>query len=499
MWRPSGAGTVEPVRTHIIVPVVVAIVAAGTAAPTIARAAAGSDERLRWGACPVAEGAASAELRCAGVSVPLDYRRPAGRHITITISRRAATDPAHRRGVLVVDPGGPGVRGLAAPGLVAADPAQARVAERYDLVGFDARGSGGSRPVDCGLNDAQVRQAQLPWPQPGGFPADVATARTTAEACTARAGALLPYLTTAATARDLDAIRTALGEPVLSYLGVSYGTYLGGVYATLFPARVGRFVFDSSMDPDGPAYEAIRATAPAVEQRIGEFAAWTAGRNSTYHLGGTPAAVYDELLALTDDPPDAQPVRSLLYAAAAAPGTSMFAPAAGVVQYLAGRPGAPDGAAELLRQVTAVASDGSATASAMLSVICGDGGWPAGPEHYRWTVAADAARYPATGGGLANIRPCAFWPKAAEPRVTIAGGSRANVLMLQNERDPVTPYGGALRLRRVLGPEARMVSLDAAGHGAGGNPCAVAVALAWLVDGDLPAHDTTCPAPVTAS
>lgn len=156
------------------------------------------------------------------LQVPLDYRRPGGRQITVAVSRIPAADPATRRGVLLLNPGGPGGEGLDTPS--EAGPAGEPLLAAYDLIGCDPRGVGHSTPVTCGLTEAQLTPP-LPYPAPdGSIAANVAFARSAAAACAARSGDLLPYITTANTARDMDRIRQALGTSRLSYYGDSYGT-----------------------------------------------------------------------------------------------------------------------------------------------------------------------------------------------------------------------------------------------------------------------------------
>ncbi|GAA5045405.1 pimeloyl-ACP methyl ester carboxylesterase [Thermocatellispora tengchongensis] len=479
-----------------------AVSAMGTA-PTAAAAEAAAAP-ARWRAC--AEPAPQqAPLQCTTISVPLDHRIPHGPKIDIAVSRLAARDQAERRGVLLINPGGPGIAGLGAPALVSGNPALKDVAEHYDLVGFDPRGTGASSPIDCGLDDRQVRQAQLPWPQPGGFDADAALARATAQACVRRAGAMLPHLTTENTARDIDAIRSMLGERKISYLGVSYGTYLGAVYATLFPTRVDKLVLDSVMAPEGPSYRTVRSTAQAVDARFTDLAAWLAERHATYSLGETEHQVRARILALLrrlakqpekvgDVEVTPASLRSLLYMTFAAPDASLFPDTAGVVGYLTGAPGAPPEAtvAQRLARATMVPPTGSATASAMLAVTCA-GRWPRDPAAYRRDSLSEARAFPVTGGGLSNIRPCAYWPGApGQGQVPRIGGRPVEVLMLQNLRDPVTPYAGAVRMRLALGARTRLVTVDAAGHGVA-DLCAVSAASAWLVDGTLPREDVRCP------
>lgn len=448
---------------------------------------------LRWGACPSGTEAA---LSCAKLTVPLDYRHPGGRTIEIAVSRLASTEPAAKRGVLLLNPGGPGLPGLPAPALLKLPE---KVRDRYDVIGFDPRGVGHSTPVTCNFTPAQGGVASNPpTPADAGDVARQATvAKRLAAACaTSRTAYLLPHLTTANTARDMDRIRAALGVPKISYYGESYGTYLGAVYATLFPHRGDRVVLDSSLPPEGYDIDALRGQAAGFEARFPDFAAFAAAASRKYHLGGTPAAVrakYFQLAARLDR----RPVQGY-------DGTAFRVVTSGLLR-------ADSQRAELAETWHALDTDqpppGSGGAgggrytdnypAAYLGLICGDSRWPTSLATYRRHVAVDRVRYPMYGAFAANIRPCAFWPAPAEPKVKITARGPSDVLMVQNLRDPATPLPGALRTRRALGGRARMVTVGQGGHVAylnGANTCGNNAVTDYLVNGVRPPHDAFCPA-----
>ncbi|MFF9901981.1 alpha/beta hydrolase [Streptomyces olivaceus] len=462
--------------------------------PSRPQASAPPRSPLRWGECP---GPAQAALTCARLAVPLDYRHPDGRTIDIEVSRSASTKPADKRGVLLLNPGGPGLPGLTVPALMKL-PEEVR--DRYDVIGFDPRGVGHSTPLTCDFTRVQGGVAANP-PNPGSA-ADVveqaATAKRLAAQCTtSKTADLLPYITTANTARDMDRIRAALGVPKISYYGESYGTYLGAVYTALFPHRGDRIVLDSSLPPEGYDVEALRGQGAGFETRFPDFAKFAAAAHQEYHLGSTPAAVrekYFQLAARLDDKPvqgyDGTTFR--VVTAAMLRADSDLAGLAGVWHALdTGQPlpGSDD-------------TGGGGTYSdnypaAYLAVICGDSRWPTALATYQHNVAVDRVRHPMYGAFTANIRPCAFWPAPAEPKVKITDRGSAGVLMVQNLRDPATPLSGALRTRGALGERARMVTVDQGGHVAyltGSNTCADNVVNNYLVTGKRPAHDTSCPA-----
>jgi len=503
-------------RRHrqLLASALVATMIAALGPATQGRAADPAGAAPAWGACPAAEPdfPRDPRMRCARLRVPLDYRSPRGRQITITISRIPAAGPGPRRGILLANPGGPGAAGLDEPGALA-EALPAAVVARYDLIGFDPRGVGASTPVTCGL-PADIPADLLPgYPAPGGSIArNIDFARRTARACAAHSGGLLPHITTANTARDMDRIRAALGERSLSYLGYSSGTYLGAVYATLFPHRGDRIVLDSAVDPALVWYGMWRTWGQAVAARLPDFTAWAAARDDTYHLGSSPAAVertYHRLArALDREPrevPDGEPftgnmfreqTRFYLYSDFFFPGL------AEIWRFLA------DPGAEPPALATGTAAAGRAAPAgvpadnhyaALFAFVCGDASWPRTPAVYARNVAADRRAWPLTAGMPANIWPCAFWEhRPAEPPVKVTANGPRNVLILQNLRDPATSLRSGTGLRTALGRRAAFVTQDAGDHGVFGvrsGPCVDAIAIAFLTTGALPGRDRRCPAP----
>ncbi|MBI0297411.1 alpha/beta fold hydrolase [Streptomyces sp. PRKS01-29] len=264
---------------------------------------AGSASALRFGACPesVPDPPAPERVECGRLSVPLDWNRTRGPRIEIAVSRvRASGAPAERRGILLVNPGGPGGSGL--PYAVtkrAKLPASVR--RSYDVIGFDPRGVGRSAPVDCGpMGGLFAAPGADPVPVgPTAERAHLVSLRNLADDCAAGAGDALRHLSTKQTARDMDAIRAALGERRTNFLGVSYGTYLGAAYAAAFPHRTGRMVLDSVVGPwNWYDFDVIQSRA-LLRQRD-TFFAWTAAHPDRFRLGAGAAAVRRAYLRVRD-------------------------------------------------------------------------------------------------------------------------------------------------------------------------------------------------------
>lgn len=460
---------------------------------------------LEWKPCARDGGPVGQE--CAELGVPVDYRKPGGRQVTIAVSRVRSADPAARRGTLLMIPGGPGGSGVQA----LARRGNALLGElggAYDLVSFDPRGVGGSTTASCGLDADDRYLANLrSWPgAEGQIGENVARSRRTAEACEKNGGAVLRGFTSANEVRDIERFRQALGEEKLSALGNSYGTYVGAVYAQKYPGRTDRWVLDSSGDPDHTRVEQgwMANTSQAVKDRFPDFAAWAADPERD-----------GEGMRLAER---SQDVRALFIRVAAeldrAPkeSTTEGNPLTGNMLRQAFLNGLySDSAFPQLARLVQAADDPAATpaltpeiaqplrdedAAVTMGVVCNDVRWPTSVGAYARATKEDRARYPLTAGMPRNVGPCAFWKSdyADKPtRITDRGPS--NILMIQSLRDPSTPYFGALKMREALGDRARLVTVDQGGHGmylANGNACGDSKVTTFLKTGERPERDVYC-------
>ncbi|WP_424215354.1 alpha/beta hydrolase [Streptomyces sp. BI20] len=480
---------------------------------------------LSFGPCPEVERLPD-PVRCALLSVPRDYAEPDGPRLELTVSRVPASGPrGSRQGALLFNPGGPGGSGMWFP-LLAESAAWTSLAAAYDFVGWAPRGVGRSAPLSC--RDPLAPPPEPPEADPGLPPTPAETTRRRALAtdyargCAARSGALLPHVTTANNARDLEVLRAALGEPGLNLLGASYGTLLGAVYARMFPDRVRRMVFDSVVDPDpaGLWYGANLAQSRAFEGRVRDLWAWTARHHDVYGLGRTPRAVaarWERIRAELARRPARGPegvvgpgrARSWLLRAAYED-EEWPDRAAALAAWARGDRGpllasaAPDPAW--------AAEDENATA-VYTAVLCNDAPWPT--DWARWErdlrETAREAPFETWANGWLNA-PCATWPvsgREALPEVGDPGGRLPATLLVAAERDGATPYAGALSLRRRLGGRAALVTEREAGaHGVvgGRNACVDGHVARYLLTGrtpgDGPGASVVCaphpePAPVS--
>ena len=461
---------------------------------------------LRWHSC--AGLIARIGIRdCTMLNVPVNYADPGGRHISLALDMVPATAPlSQQQGILLVNPGGPGASGLSLAAVVAEGLSRS-VARDYDIIGFDPRGVGSSVPqLSCD-------PSFFSGPRPNYIPASAAAeqvlinrAKTYANDCEQKFGWLLPYMTTENVARDLDSIRAAFGVAKINYFAFSYGTYLGQVYATLFPQRVRRMVLDSTVDPTGVWYTDNIDQDYAFQARMNAFYAWVAQYDSTYNLGSTAAQVRaawyrarNQLLAHPANGvvgPDEFDDTYLLGGY-----DDQFWP--GLAQALSSYLNSGN-AIDLIDQYKAYGVQNENEFAVYNAVECADTSWPRSFAY--WTSDTEhvyqTAPFYAWGNAWFNAA-CAFWPVrgSAEP-LQINGAGLPGILMLQGTLDPATPYAGAQDAHKLL-PSARMVVVEGGGnHGQSlsqpPDNCVQGYLNNYLATGALPQGtglvNATCPA-----
>jgi pimeloyl-ACP methyl ester carboxylesterase len=441
----------------------------------------------------------------------VNYADPGGRHITLALDMVPATAPVSKQqGILLVNPGGPGGDGLPMAQQVAQG-INPSVAADYDIVGFDPRGVGSSVPsLSCDPSFfTTVRPDYVPKNQ-AAEQVLLNRARTYAQGCEQRYGWLLPYMTTKDVARDLDSIRVAFGVSQLNYFAFSYGTYIGQVYATLFPGRVRRMVLDSVVDPTGVWYNDNIAQDYAFQGRMEAFFAWVARYDATYHLGSTTAQAQASWYRARNRL-KAHPING--------PGGPLIGPDEFDDTFLLGGylntlwPGLAQALSAYLNQgqtadmINQFQQNGAQSENEFAvynAVQCSDVNWPR--SWAKWN--ADTARvyrtapYQAWDNAWFNAA-CAFWPvNGPSQPLQIKDAGLPGILMLQGTLDPATPYAGAQNAHKALLPAARMVVVRGGGnHGQSleqpANSCVQGYLSAYLATGALPNGpglvNATCP------
>lgn len=475
--------------------------ARGSAAATAtgsAPARTGPTGSLHWSSC-------RGRFQCASLQVPLDYARasPGARTIRLALIRSPATDPAHRLGSLVINPGGPGESAIGEFGFLVGQLSPA-LRSRFDVVGFDPRGVGSSTPVTCLSGPAldSFFALDLAPATAAGRAALVAGARTFARGCQQRSRYLLPYVGTANAARDLDRIRVALGERRLTYLGFSYGTYLGAEYAHLFPTKVRALVLDGALDPTLSPFASADSQSRGFESELTAF-----GQN----CAATPACAWQP------SGPRLADLRSLMAGLAAHPlptgksraltegeafnglGAALYSPQSwpSLDQALAAADQGDGGPLLALNDFYVERSAGGSYSNlieAELAVNCRDAPWPSNPASYFAAAAAIAPAAPDFGPqNLLSSLPCAFWPvRAPGPTPAPSAPGSPPILVVATTGDPATPYAEGVALARELGV-GRLLTRVGEGHtGYGASACVRRYADAYLISGTVPPVGARC-------
>ncbi len=448
-------------------------------------------------------------FECASADVPLDYRDPQGRTITLAVIRKKATDQAKRKGTLFMQPGGPGNSGVDFVRNNHADlPAALR--DSFDVFGYDVRGVGRSSALQC-WDDQRYTQAVTQAkgvPGPGSFGPALREAADFDQACVDNSGELLPYVGTEYVARDIDLLRQALGEDQLTYYGRSFGTYIGTVYAAMFPDRVRALALDGAYDPVHYAnrpYAYDRPQYLALDGAMSRFLDWCAADQATCGFGdGDPRAAFEQLKRDLD----ANPVPTanggqangytLVY-------RLMFNINEGKVIWPSlgealRKAQQRDNTSFLLRPPSPASFD---FLGPNVVVECVDRDYPRDLGRLKRNVTANAKAAPLLGPAMAYGPPtydhqhataCVQWPGE---RVSRYDGSyrakgSAPILVVGTTGDPDTPYQDAVALSRQL-DNASLLTFKAEGHTAfGRSACATDAVTSYLVDLKVPGRGATC-------
>ena len=451
-------------------------------------------------------------LQCTYLEVPLDYSNPNGRTIKVGLLKRPASEPANRIGSLLINPGGPGGSGMSAAANRAADIGTTELGRRFDFVGFDPRGVGSSEPQVLCLS-AEGRDAERLMnlnvdSSPAGVARTEAHVKAENEECLRRTGKeVLANIGTREVVRDLDVMRSALGDEKLTYVGYSYGTKIGASYAEVFPRNVRAMVLDGAVDPAQDPIAQLIDQGRGFQKAFDTFAAWCAGQ-ADCALGPNKDQAVTKFQSLVR-PLIAQPVsvsdgRKLSYTDATI-GTvqalylSDLWPALNRALLELGQ-GRGDTLMRLADFYYGRSEDGtySATMDVFQSVLCVDS-----PPIKDPNVARDVdARYRQVAPFLDSGQPpspaldnCAFWPVPPtggphEPQVA----GLPPVVVISTTQDPATPYQAGVNLADDL--DARLLTFEGTQHTAflQGISCVDNAAIAYVVKLELPAEGARCKA-----
>ena len=438
-------------------------------------------DRLDWSSCGGAE--------CTEIDVPVNYDEPDGDTLTLSVARMPAV--GDRIGALFVNPGGPG--GTAADfaitlGYVLPD----EITERFDIVGVDPRGLGASA-IDCGGDMTELYGVDYTIDSPDDIAELLAVSQDYVDGCESAAGDLLAHLGTEDVARDIDAVRAAMGDEQLNYLGFSYGTAIGQQLAELFPETIRALIIDGVVDLGPTGVETAVEQAAGFEVALQAFADDCDADPSCPIAPDAVGAVEDLQARVEQSPIPAEP-RDL------GPGelsTGLAMPLYSESQW----PDLSDAVADALDGDGSGMVDladqylGIADFDVYFAVNCLDFAWPETPEEVLAAGAAAAEESPHFGESIVNdyVR-CAMWPVDADPMPAVTAPGTPPILVVSTTNDPATPYEAGVRAADRL-ESGVLLTYEGDGHTvvADGVACVDDAVVAYLIDLEPPDDDTTCP------
>jgi pimeloyl-ACP methyl ester carboxylesterase len=448
---------------------------------------------------PIVWSSCGADEQCGYLKVPRDYARPHGATIEMAVERHLALDPSRRIGSLIIDPGGPGGSGLDDM-TNEVDSLTAGVLDDFDVVLFDPRGVQRSDPFTCGESSgSSAPSGPGPDPVPAGAAAIaqlVAGMRQYAAECEKASGAILPYLGTVNVARDLERLRIALGDSKLSYMGQSYGTLIGEVYAQMFATHIRAMVLDSTIDPALSTNQMTLDQAEGFETSLNSFFAWTTSSASPWHPAGNPTEAVQRLIeaAYTMKPPAGRSYAGAGYVYDALL-DALYSTALWPTLATALADDQVGDDAPIITMSTHYTTSNSTNAGDLFNAVnCLDHPVSRNLASYRHLAAVDGAAAPIFGPLFAwGEVQCALWPALATrtPAAITAPGSPP-VVVVGSTEDSATPYAWAVAVAHQL-VHGDLVTFKGADHVAYFySECVRDVVQTYLVERMSPRPGTVC-------
>lgn len=454
-------------------------------------------QKLNWSDCGA--------LKCAKLTVPLDYAKPSGDTIQLALIDLPAK--SQKRGYLVTNPGGPGGSGVDLVRDSGTQQFSATLRSAYDIIGFDPRGVQASAPVTC-LTDEQrdqERAENYDLDTAEGFSVGVAEASRDAQLCKKNTGAVLAHVDTVSAVKDMDILRAALGETTLNYLGFSYGTKLGYTYAELFTNRVGRFVLDGAMQPGLSIEDLGMGQAQGFEKALRAFAQSCADKkcdlgSSTDEVMTTIQGLNKAYQTTPQRTSDGRVLTGSGFNSALSLGmysTSLWEPLRQALS--SAHKGSPDA----MMSLADYAADRDPTSGkyttnssfAFAAINCLD--YPTTGD--RATLLAESKRLQAASPSFGKYMGytgvlCSQWPYKPDTKPhAISLSTPTPVVVVGTTGDPATPYQWAQGLHRQLTNSA-LLTFKGEGHTAykPANSCVVIIVDRYLVDGTTPNGNPNC-------
>jgi pimeloyl-ACP methyl ester carboxylesterase len=421
------------------------------------------------------------DIECTTISVPYDYASPELGSFTLPLTRLRALDDDLRQGVLLVNPGGPG-----APGSSLAQNAAYYFSKdlmtHFDIVGWDPRGTGASTPTfDCGdsYNDFFANERT------------VASTQKFVDACAAKNPKIISYMSTSASARDMNAIRIALGEKKISYFGFSYGSTLGATWATLFPDTVQGAVFDAAAAPNTTSAERRLAQAAGFEKQLTAFLTQCSQNSAcAFHNNGKAEQAFDDLVKA-----EATVNETILLTATA---SSLYDDSAweDLAQALKS---AQDGNGQPLRDLynsyyyqDAGYEDSRNVSEASIATICDDETQRMSTAEVDTQLISFTRVAPRFGNFFGRDYTCSLWPTQKSSQEQLKISSTAAIVVIGSTNDPVTPLASSQSMSAAL-QNSRFISVSSSRHTSYlKNDCATQLVDTFLIKGTLPPVNSRC-------
>ena len=452
-----------------------------------------------WSECDNAE--PDSLVTCSTLEVPYDYADPSVGSFSLFVKKRSVEDPTKRIGSLLVNPGGPGFGGSSL-----ADDAyyyfSSDLLERFDIIAWDPRGTGETTPaVDCVDSYDEYFGLDSPPDDDAEIQALIDASQKFNDECLANSGEILPYISTAASARDMNSIRLALGEEKITYLGFSYGSELGATWTTLFPDTVRAAVLDGAVDPDADSTDEGKSQAKGFEQQLSTFLAQCSSRVACkFHNKGNAEAAFDKLIADIDANPlvvssDRTPVtQGVAYTAIAQAMYSDFYWPQLEAALKSAQLGDGSGLLSLYDQYFQRQDDGTYgnELEAFLSISCLDDPGATSVDEVNSKVDEFVAVAPRLGANFAYGYSCALWPIPQAPRVEITGRGAGPIVVVGTTGDAATPLESTRKMAKKL-EQGILIVVSANQHtGYGANSCVTKAVDEYLINLVVPANELTC-------
>ncbi|MEO0011260.1 MAG: hypothetical protein RIQ39_849 [Actinomycetota bacterium] len=457
-------------------------------------------QELKWSTC-------YDNFECAELAVPIDYEKISTGTFKISVLRYAAQDPDRRIGSLVINPGGPGASGVdyAYNAEYIFDP---DLTDRFDIVGFDPRGVARSAPITC-FNDAETDANYASDSKPDNeaeFQLAIAETKKFVQKCLNKNEHLTSF-STANAARDMDILREALGEKKLNYMGKSYGTYMGALYASLFPNNIGRVVLDGAVDPTISSFEQTKTQAVGFDNALQAFIADCIKR-TTCPLPRSQSAAIEKLLSIWQSAATKPlPVKDKDEKRTVGESLLVLGTASALYDSYEGWPelrmaigeavkGYADTFLELADMYSGRQEDGTYASNEFDSgaiIDCLDFGDDRSVRQLQRDAVAIAAAAPVFGPYIAlSGLTCKYFTTPAPVQVAKTK-TNATILIIGTTGDPATPYAWAKGLARLL-PNSQLLTYVGDGHTAQGrgNACIDEAVDAFYLKGTLPAKELRC-------